>query len=301
MAIRTTFYDWPSSGLDPTRPEWNSCSPNLTQIRAFLDAEFGRGDFLGCHADRPIRAGTKPSEHSWGASFDWRYPRGKGPEIMRFLIDYSEELGVVGIHDYLGCRIWHAGRTSRVQDAHGSWWKAQTPNPANGMGQSWADYLHITTSRDKYHDSTPVRDRLERESEIPKVIDYTLVGGGSRLLLPDKSPARLADTRIGLNAQKGRKIEQNHPLTVAIPGSGSGGGTVRAAIVNVTLVEPEGDGYARVYGLEPGDGSNINVTHGQSAEPSPTIVAVGPERTVTVQLTRVKAHVLVDLLGLVVD
>jgi hypothetical protein len=70
-------------------------------------------------------------------------------EILPYLIDNSAELHISAIHDYLGCRIWHAGRG----------WKAQTPNPANGMGQSWATYFHIETNLSGWGDGTPIPNR----------------------------------------------------------------------------------------------------------------------------------------------
>ena len=298
MTVQTTFFDWPRSGLDWQVAPWNACSLNLHQNRGDLDVRFGRGDYLGCHADRTIRDGDTVSEHAFGASLDWRYPAGTKDAVLKHLIETSRERHVVGIHDYVGCRIWHAGRTSRVEDAYTTWWKAQTPNPNNGMGQAWAAYLHITTHRDGFFDSSTIASRLNAQPEAPQMIDFSMIPSGSKFYAPDKSPVRLVDTRIGQGAPAG-KVDQNHPLRIQLPQWP--GIVTKSAVVNVTLVEPDGDGFARVYGPAAGDGSNINVTSGQSPEPSPTIVAVDGFGGITVQTTRTTAHVLVDLLGVVAD
>lgn len=294
MTINTVWYDWARSGIDPLSPAWNSCSPNLGQVRGYLDAEVGRGDNLGCHGDRPIRDGVAPSTHSWGAAQDWRYPLGLKERALEILIAYSKELHIQQIHDYVGCRIWRAGRTPNIEDAYTLWWRPQTPNPNNGMGQAWATYLHIETTRAGYHDSTPVKTRPGMTQKDPDIMDFTLLQGGSKLLMPDASPVRLVDTRIGLGAPQG-KVAENKDLKVALPKQLLEAG-VKTVIVNITLVEPTADGYARVYGVRPGDGSNVNVTAFQAPEPSPAIVYVH-EGAFTVDLVRTSAHVLVDLEG----
>lgn len=298
MSIQPVFFDWVKSGIDPTKAPYNACSPNLHTNRGDLDIRFGVGDYLGCHADRPIRTGTTPSEHSWGAALDWRYPPGTQAQVLNHLINTSKERHIVAIHDYLGCRIWRAGRTTKISDAHTLWWKTQPVNPANGMGQSWATYIHIVTDRDGFFDTELISERLNINPEVPKVMDFNLLHGGGTLMLPDKSPVRFVDTRTGLGVAAAGKISQNHPLKVQMPDMGV---NVQSAIVNVTLVAPEGDGFARVFGVAQGDGSNINVVHGQSAEPSPTIVRLDSSGSLTVQLTRTTAHVLVDFIGAVAD
>lgn len=160
MTVQIAFANWSTSGLDWLKAPYNACSPNLVVIGAELDKRWPGGQNLGCHVDRTIRDGESISAHAYGAARDWRYPAGSKDAVIRWLIDNSAELGVQAIHDYAGCRIWRAGRTTDVADAHGAWWKAQAPNTANGMGQAWADYLHVETHPARFGDTTPIDQRL---------------------------------------------------------------------------------------------------------------------------------------------
>jgi hypothetical protein len=122
--------------------------------------------------DRPIRDGTVPSAHSYGAATDWRYEPnwlpGTNPtpvprkvivdELIPWLINNSLELRIDSIHDYVGDRIWHAGRTMYLDDAHTRWWKDQNGAGA-GMGESWARYLHIETTLPGFKDTTVILER----------------------------------------------------------------------------------------------------------------------------------------------
>lgn len=144
-------------------PRYNRCSPNLVAIKAEMQARWGLGD-LGCYGERNVRAGVLPSAHSHGAAQDLRYLEQIGRtrflnEVVPWLIENSAELHLSAIHDYIGCRIWHAGRTSNPADAYTLWWRQQTANPATGMGQSWAGWVHLETSEDGWGDATPVTTR----------------------------------------------------------------------------------------------------------------------------------------------
>lgn len=292
MTIATKWFNWAASGLDWRVTPWNACSPNLGQIRGWLDVETGIGDFLGCHLDRPIGGSSSPSVHSWGAATDWRYQAGKKEQAIELLIANSAELHVQQIHDYVGDRIWRAGRTPNISDARTLWWRKQN-GQGDGMGEAWATYLHFETHHDGFFDTTPIAQRLSQQPQEPKVMDFNLLDGGSQLKVPDASPVRLVDTRIGLGASQ-QKVPANSKLEVTIPV------TAASAIVNVTLVDPSAAGFARVWGVKPGDGSNVNVTAGEPARPSPTIVKVGTGGKINVDLVRTSAHVLVDLLGVLV-
>lgn len=163
MTVQTAFFDWGSSGLNWDAPPYETCSPNLLALHAHLEETWG-GRSLGCHHDRTIVGGSKISDHAYGAALDWRYGdvmnRAKLlADVIPWLIDNSSELGIDAIHDYVGDRIWRAGRTSNVADAHTTWWRKQ--NGAGGqMGKSWAVWLHIATHRDRWADSTPIAGRL---------------------------------------------------------------------------------------------------------------------------------------------
>lgn len=159
MTVQPQFFDWVRSGLPFDQPPYEACSPNLRALRDYIVGRWPGGQDLGCEGDRTVRQGVTQSEHSWGAAWDWRYPAGAGPEISRWVIDHSRELGVCSIHDYLGDRIWRAGRTEALTDAHGAWWRTQNGAGA-GMGESWADYFHFVTTFDMFHNTTRVADRL---------------------------------------------------------------------------------------------------------------------------------------------
>lgn len=116
---------------------------------------------LGCFATRPIRGSTTvPSTHSFGAALDLGYPPGEdeviGSHVAGFLVAWSDELGVDAIHDYRRCRIWHAGRTPVLDEACTLWWRAQRRNRVTGMGQSWANHLHIEVHPLRWGDESPL-------------------------------------------------------------------------------------------------------------------------------------------------
>lgn len=158
MTIETHFFDW-SNAADTTDPRFNICSPNLVVVGHYLGLRFAMAD-LGCYQQRPIRGGTTPSVHWWGAAIDRRYPDRlvAKTQIIPFLIDNSHELHVQAIHDYFGSRIWRAGRTSNRADAHTLWWKTNTT--ADGMGDPWATYFHIETNDTGWFDAGSVSERL---------------------------------------------------------------------------------------------------------------------------------------------
>lgn len=169
MTVATSFFNWQTSGLNPS--SWPA-SPNLLALRQHLLAAHG-GQYLGGKANRPIVGGTSISTHAFDA-LDWRY-QDPGPGraftvewIIPWLIDHSAELGIDAIHDYAGSRIWRAGRTSDVADAHGRWWKQQAKG--SQMGQAWALWLHIESHRDTYHDARPIPARLAGTPAPPKGI-----------------------------------------------------------------------------------------------------------------------------------
>lgn len=162
VSIETEFYNW-QRHLPEDDPRYNRCSPNLTCLGDELGKRFGM-TALGCYGERDIRAGSTPSSHSHGAATDRRYfEAGRAralSEILPWLIDNSRELHVQAIHDYFGSRIWRAGRTSNTADAYSAWWRTQKPDKNTGMGQSWAVYFHIETTRSGWSDSTPIAQRL---------------------------------------------------------------------------------------------------------------------------------------------
>lgn len=166
MSIQRHFDEWTASDRDFNKAPHESCSPNLVAVDRFVTSRWG-GQDLGCEADRPIRAGTKPSEHSWGAAKDWRYDRLSRAglaigrlravtEMLPWMIAYSAELHICSIHDYFGDRIWRAGRTTAADP--NLWWKKQF-GAGEGMGESWATYFHYVTTIAGFGDATPIEKR----------------------------------------------------------------------------------------------------------------------------------------------
>lgn len=162
MTVGTEFFLWSAKSDDPA---FNSCSPNLTLIGNYMGQRFGTW-FNGCFVERNIRGGEVPSAHSHGAATDRNYPDRliARTQLIPFLIDNSKELHIQAIHDYFGSRIWKAGRTSNIGDAHTSWWK---PNTGPNMGESWATYIHIETTLRGWGDQTPILVRLGSTDPVP--------------------------------------------------------------------------------------------------------------------------------------
>lgn len=133
------------------------CSPNLRVIEAHVLDRFG-GQPLGCYAPRAIRGGSSMSTHWSGAAVDLRYANvGAGyrnvvdvDALIAFVIDNHQALGVQQVHDYLRARIWKVGRG----------WKQQAPS-STGMGQPWAQWLHLEVHPSAFAWSTPIDARLD--------------------------------------------------------------------------------------------------------------------------------------------
>lgn len=174
------FTDWQAKGA-AAHDLFPTCSPNLVLIGAWEDAEYGTTN-LGCKGVRDNRAGTADSTHSFGAAGDrsFRYSapsasarRAKMLECIERLRQGSAELGIQAIHDYIGCRIWRSNRDPHV---YPDGWKIQ-PVSNDGMGQPWADWIHVEVHERGWHMNTPVNDRLAGVS--PPVLVRPVVGPGS--------------------------------------------------------------------------------------------------------------------------
>lgn len=180
MAVQATFFNWQRSGLNWDAPPYEACSPNLTEILKYITTRWG-GRSLGCHHDRPIVGGRAPSSHAFGAALDWRYgdvmDRGELlTEVIPWLVDNSAELGIDAIHDYAGDRIWRAGRTADIGDAHTLWWKTQ--NGAGGqMGHPSSVWLHLETPPSRWDDRSPVVERLAptRRVDLLDISEYQTI------------------------------------------------------------------------------------------------------------------------------
>lgn len=173
--IPTQFTNWQQ------KPEsellvFNRLSPSLALIRDYCVAQYHVAD-IGGYGVRTVRLGTALSSHAFGAANDLSYRGfavgtdsvavtkrrlGIAPMIA-WLVNNSGELGVSAVHDYLNCRIW---RPNRDPSVYPDGWKQQTPDAA-GMGQTWADWLHVEVPESRWYDTTPIASRLGAATPAP--------------------------------------------------------------------------------------------------------------------------------------
>lgn len=167
MTVATAFHDFQNLGAPPDIDAFakaGNASPNLRSIHDFCMWVWGGQNLGYAPYARPIRGGLKPSSHTWGA-LDWRYYNvtngGRNPgrdvllnDVLPFLINNSAELGIQAIHDYAGCRIWRANRSS---DSAGGW---RMQSIRNEMGASWALWIHVEVHPSAWFDSRPVAERV---------------------------------------------------------------------------------------------------------------------------------------------
>lgn len=151
------FYDWQkATKLDSVK--FRTASPNLVALKDYL-VDRWHGQNVGLYQKRPIKGGTAPSSHSFGAALDWNYGAMDRQKIesvvLPMLIANSAQLGIQAIHDYAGCRIW---RATRAHDKNGGW-KKQEPDK-DGMGQGWSKWLHIETTKTMWKNKTPILHRI---------------------------------------------------------------------------------------------------------------------------------------------
>ena len=159
------FHNWQRHTPAPD-PAFGSCSPNLLALGEELGKRFGMTN-LGCYMWRPIRGGTAPSSHGFGAATDRRYAEtGRArvlSEVLPWLIENSAELHLQMIGDYFGSRIWKSTRT-------GDGWAPATPSTTTGFGQTWAIYLHLETTLAGWADATPIPNRPGISTPTPTPI-----------------------------------------------------------------------------------------------------------------------------------
>lgn len=167
MTVATKFYNWQKSKLDWNAPPYEDDSPALVSLDQFMRYVWG-GGYLGIEGDRPIRKGSSPSSHSFGAALDWRYvphpafpPDHRWPappqlenEILPFLIENSAELGIQAIH--MQGRVWRAYRPAL---RGGAGWKNQKTDEAG--------WLHIEIHKDSHGDGRPVTEKIDFGTPAP--------------------------------------------------------------------------------------------------------------------------------------
>lgn len=190
--MTVTFYDW-QGGLQPGSP-YDRLSPNLALVRTDLGKRFG-GYSLGGYGVRTVRGGTAWSSHAFGAAFDWRLDdaAARGHAIT-WLVDNYVALGVQAVHDYVGCRIWRAGRYPGQPTS--TWWRPQQPSTTTGMGQAWAAWLHVETDRGNWGNAVPVDQRLDQAAAPTTPFDPANGVWGLWPLDASKPTLRAVDTYV---------------------------------------------------------------------------------------------------------
>ncbi len=162
------FTSWQAKANASKLTKYNYLSPNLESIRNHLATNFGGTD-IGGYLVRNIRGGGFLSSHAFGAAQDISF-REAGRDRMHaaiaFLVANSAELGVQAIHDYSGPGltgnddrgyIWRTSRSSASDEKIG--WKKQRRS-SGGMGQTWADWIHVEVCEPAWFDGRPVDERL---------------------------------------------------------------------------------------------------------------------------------------------
>lgn len=158
MGINTIFYSWQQPGLDPAKSPYLATSPNLLLLHDELVrrgmVSMGRNGYNR----RPIRGGTAWSSHAFGAAIDigWKDRDNLETDLIPWLVDNSDELGIQRIHDYHANRYWQAGRG----------WVGRPP------GTGALNSLHIETHPGKWHDRTPIADRFSHKPPAPAAPKY---------------------------------------------------------------------------------------------------------------------------------
>lgn len=149
------------------RSRFAQASPNLRALRDYLLKRWG-GQYLGIMGVRAVRGGSAESSHSFGAALDWRY-QNPGPgrdvcvrEVLPFLVDHHELLGVQLIVDYIGARAWNVDRAGTEMA-----WRAMNASRTTGVGQAWAGWLHIETDAKSWERGTPIEERFPPPFEFP--------------------------------------------------------------------------------------------------------------------------------------
>lgn len=171
---------------------------------------------------------------------------------------------------------------------------------AISLGHDPAKYSHVDIGTGLrtvvYEDILPeAARRLNVTPERPKIMDFNLVFGGNTLLLPDAAPVRIADSRTGLTLPQGLV----QPGVVRIPIPHPGQPAPKAAVVNVTTVNGAAPGFAKVWGLKSGDGSNANWVTNAPADPSPAIALVGGYETIAIEVVGGAVHLIIDLMAII--
>ncbi len=149
MINKTNQYNWQkATKLDKVR-FGGKASPNILAIKDHLIKRYG-GSNVGIVAKREVRGGGSLSTHYFGAALDWRYStRASAMNAMKEMIAHSQEWGIQMIVDYVAGTVWTPSKG----------WRKQEPNK-HGMGQAWAKWLHVETTKTDWGVKTPLTNRL---------------------------------------------------------------------------------------------------------------------------------------------
>jgi len=186
---------------------YNAFSPNLVLVRLEMRELFGATGGTG-YVIRAVRAGEDPSSHGFGAAWDPGIP---DPAIRQAAIDWlltnHVKLHIQAVHDYVGSRLWRAGRG----------WQNVTPSASKGWGQPWAKWLHIEVTRAGWGDTTPMAQRgLTALGPAPAPADEPWPAPPINATTPRSEKVRVLQrrlTKLGINV--GRDDGVCGPRTVA--------------------------------------------------------------------------------------
>jgi hypothetical protein len=132
------FFNWQAQPYSLSRSaQYNQLSPHLAQFMKVLTSFYG-GSNLGGHVDRPVRGGSSPSSHAFGAATDWGYTdRKKADAAINYVVANARALGIQAIHDYDRQRVWRVGRG----------WKAQPKGSHGGLMKPGTHHLHFEVNQ----------------------------------------------------------------------------------------------------------------------------------------------------------
>lgn len=124
-------------------------------VREFIKMTGGAFFKNGGYLVRPIRGGTKPSNHGTGRAFDLSYrgaphsgcgDRELAEKWIDWLVEHADELEIEMVVDYMPKPFGRAWRCDRG-------WKKYWRKTVSYGGKSWADWIHVEVSP-KYQDDS---------------------------------------------------------------------------------------------------------------------------------------------------
>ena len=149
-----SYTNW-HDGRQPGAP-YDHLSPNLKAILEYCEQRWGLKN-LGGYGVRRINGSQKQlwSAHAFGAAQDMSYRTGPdrdtiANEVIPFLEQHADQLGIQRIHDFWAKRYWQSGKG----------WINRPPGSKN-------DHLHIETTAEAWDDGRSVEERLGQPAPAP--------------------------------------------------------------------------------------------------------------------------------------